>query len=70
MSDEQQRREDAWAVMKQMHDDLSKPAELRAAGGWCAPSSVAYGPAWQVGQYGTELVIPLIQTTRGGIRFP
>lgn len=51
MSDEQQRREDAWAVMKQMHDDLSKPAELRAADGWCAPSTAIYEPAWQVGTY-------------------
>lgn len=63
MSDEQQRREDAWAVMKQMHDDLSKPAELRAAGGWCAPSSVIYPMV--VGEFGPELVIP-----RGGIKFP
>lgn len=66
MNDEQQRREDAWAAMKQMHDDLSKPAELRAAGGWCAPSKVT----WVVGDGGLEAVVPLVQTTRGGIRFP
>ena len=73
MDDQQQRREDAWAVMKQMHEDMSKPKEptLYAAGGWCAPSSVIYGPSWQPGAYvvgeaGPEFVIPV---TRGGVTY-
>lgn len=53
MDDAQKLREQAWATLKQMHDDLSKPKEpeLVAANGWCSPSSVIYGPAWQPGPY-------------------
>lgn len=51
MIDEQQRREDAWAVMKQMHEDLTAGPRLVAAQGWCAPSSANYGPSFQVGIY-------------------
>ena len=65
MDDAQKLREAAWATLKQMHDDLDKPKEpvLYAAGGWCSPSSVMYGPAWQVGAYGPEVVIPLGQVS-------
>lgn len=77
MDDQQQRREDAWAVMKQMHEDLAKPKEpaLYAAGGWCAPSSVTYDNitisqnlatgSW-IGEAGPEFVIPI---TRGGVTY-
>lgn len=37
-----QRREDAWKVMKQMHDQANGVFELTAAQGWCAPSSAIY----------------------------
>ena len=55
-----QRREDAWAALKQMHDDLTRQEvpELIAAGGWCAPSSVIYGPSWQPGTYDMGQVSP------------
>lgn len=58
MDDQQKLREAAWATLKQMHEDLSKPKEpeLRAAGGWCAPSSALYG---HLGTLGPEAVIPL-----------
>lgn len=68
MDDQQQRREDAWAVMKQMHEDMSKPKEpvLYAAGGWCAPSSVVYRYGTVIGESGPEFVVPI---TRGGVTY-
>ena len=42
MAETEQRREDAWAVLKKMHDQANGIVEFTAAGGWCAPSSVIY----------------------------
>lgn len=42
MAEVEQRREDAWAVLKKMHDQANGIVEFTAAGGWCAPSSVIY----------------------------
>lgn len=44
LSPEQQRREDVWKVLKDLHDGPG-PVELMAAGGWCAPSNIIYGPS-------------------------
>ena len=58
MAEVEQRREDAWAAMKQAHDDLNFANKLIAAGGWCAPSSATYGPGWQPGAYNGMLIVP------------
>jgi hypothetical protein len=42
ISEVEQRREDAWAVLKKMHDQANGIVEFTAAGGWCAPTSVIY----------------------------
>lgn len=39
---------------------------LVAAEGWCAPSETVYA---MVGELGPELILPQVQTTRGGIKF-
>lgn len=41
MDEQQKLREQAWAVMKHMHDNPGEPL-IQAAGGWCAPSEVTY----------------------------
>lgn len=41
----EQRREQAWAAMKQMHDDANGTFDMIAAGGWCAPTQVVYPPS-------------------------
>ncbi len=51
MDEVQQRREDAWAALKKMHDQANGIVELVAAGGWCAPSEAVYGADWQPGIY-------------------
>lgn len=42
LSPEQQRREDAWGVLKRMSDEEKYGPSLMAPDGWCAPSSVIY----------------------------
>lgn len=40
---------------------------LLAAGGWCAPSEAVYQ---LVGETGPELIVPVAQVKRGGVKFP
>jgi len=67
LTPEQQLREAAWKVFKDLHDG----PVLRAAGGWCAPSTITW-----VGESGVEMimgpesVIDRITVPRGGLRFP
>lgn len=41
----EQRREQAWAALKKMHDEANGIFPLTAAGGWCAPTQVVYPPS-------------------------
>lgn len=67
LSEVEQRREDAWALMKKMHDQANGIFEMTASGGWCAPSSAVYS---QVNAMGVQVIsLSEVQTTRGGIRF-
>jgi hypothetical protein len=47
MAEVEQRREDAWAALKKMHDQANgvDVFNLIASAGWCAPSSATYASA-------------------------
>lgn len=46
ISETEQRREDAWAALKKMHDQANglivDEFKLMASGGWCAPTETFY----------------------------